>query len=108
MSEVRVGNPYQITYRASSATATVTAMIKGPDTDEQWEDIVLLDIATPEGHDKLLVSEYTPVKPGWYIVSFLTSPDGGQSMAKFHAYWVNDVVVASGSTRSVVTGDADG
>ncbi len=81
---VKVGVAYKATYSMDPHwTASVTAKVQVPSGG--WFDLPLVEVPTPEGHDKLFTGDFVPAAPGWYVVSFDTDPTGGESMQKFYA-----------------------
>ena len=97
---IRIGREYQLTYRLDQLdlATVITASVNGPSTSALWEAVVITEVPTPAGHDRLFTGTFTPTKPGWHTVSYDTDPDGNEAMSKFYCYNNRGAIV--GTTTS--------
>ena len=101
-SNVVLGSSYKAAYMTVSLNQHVTALIRGPSTDNNWVDLPLTEISTPDGSGRVFVAEYSPTKAGWHLISYKTDPPGGEQGDKFYCEIISDVVTQVNQAVTIV------
>ena len=101
-SNVLLGSSYKAAYMTVSVNQTVTALIRGPSTDNVWVDLPLTEISTPQESGRVFVADYSPSKEGWHLISYKTDPPGGEQGDKFYCEVISDVVTQVNQAVTIV------
>lgn len=98
---VPVGTPYRVSYTVPPTAGAVTVEGKIRQAGQtSWDDLTMVEISVPAGHQRLFEGSYTPIIKGWHYVS-ISSVSGWDATLTFFAYGVEGAVRTQHTSKSL-------